>query len=151
MQRSVLYTILFATAVCIVCAIVVSSAAVTLKPAQDINAALEKQRNVLLAAGLLDAGEKVDAAEVQRRFENIRMVVVNLESGEENADIDAATFDQARAAKDLATSTVAPANRALVQRLPDNVLIYEVLGDAGVEAIVLPIEGYGLWSTLYGL
>ena len=130
MQRSVLYTILFATAVCIVCAIVVSSAAVTLKPAQDINAALEKQRNVLLAAGLLDAGEKVDAAEVQRRFENIRMVVVNLETGEENADIDAATFDQARAAKDLATSTVAPANRALVQRLPDNVLVYEVLGEA---------------------
>ena len=62
MQRSALYTILFATAVCIVCAIVVSSAAVSLKPAQDINAALEKQRNVLLAAGLLEAGEKVDAA-----------------------------------------------------------------------------------------
>mgnify|MGYP001822468709 FL=1 len=68
MQRSVLYTILFATGVCIVCAIVVSSAAVSLKPAQDINAALEKQRNVLMAAGLLQADEKVDADEVQRRF-----------------------------------------------------------------------------------
>jgi Na+-transporting NADH:ubiquinone oxidoreductase subunit C len=150
MQRNAIYTILFATAVCIVCAIVVSSAAVSLKPAQDINAALEKQRNVLLAAGLLEADEKVDAAEVQRRFEKIRMVVINLETGKENADIDAATFDQARAAKDPATSTVAPTNRALVQRLPDNVLVYEVLGDQGVEAIVLPIEGYGLWSTLYG-
>ena len=150
MQRNALYPILFATAVCIICAIVVSSAAVSLKPAQDINAALEKQRNVLLAAGLLEAGEKVDAAEVQHRFDNIRMVVVNLETGEENADIDPVTFDQARAAKDPATSSVAPANRALVQRLPDDVLVYEVLGDAGVEAIVLPIEGYGLWSTLYG-
>ncbi|NHZ73404.1 MAG: Na(+)-translocating NADH-quinone reductase subunit C [Nitrospirae bacterium] len=150
MQRSALYTILFATAVCIVCAIVVSSAAVSLKPAQEINAALEKQRNVLLAAGLLEAGEKIDAVEVQRRFENIRMVVVNLETGEEATDIDPATFDQVRAAKDPETSSVAPKNRALVQRLPDHVLVYEVLGDNGVEGIVLPIQGYGLWSTLYG-
>lgn len=150
MQRNPIYTILFATAVCIVCAIVVSSAAVSLKPAQDINAALEKQRNVLLAAGLLQADEKVDVDEIQRRFENIRMVVVNLETGEENADIDPATFDPVRAAKDPTTSTVAPANRALVQRLPDNVLIYKVLGDGGVEAIVLPVQGYGLWSTMYG-
>ena len=150
MQRNALYTILFATAVCIVCAIVVSSAAVSLKPAQDINAALEKQRNVLLAAGLLEADEKVDAAEIQRRFENIRMVVVNLETGEEDPDIDAATFDQVRAAKDPETSTVAPKNRALVQRLPDNVLVYQVVGDDGVEGVVLPVEGYGLWSTMYG-
>ena len=150
MQRNALYTILFATAVCIVCAIVVSSAAVSLKPAQDINAALEKQRNVLMAAGLLEAGEKIDATEVQRRFENIRMVVVNLETGEENTEIDPATFDQMQAAKDPETSSVAPANPALVQRLPDNVLVYEVLGDDGVEAVVLPIQGYGLWSTLYG-
>jgi len=150
MQRNALYTILFATAVCIVCAIVVSSAAVSLKPAQDINAALEKQRNVLLAAGLLEADEKVDAAEAQRRFENIRMVVVNLETGEENPDIDAASFDQVRAAKDPETSSVAPANRALVQRLPDNVLVYKVLGDDGVEGVVLPVQGYGLWSTMYG-
>ena len=88
MQRNALYTILFATAVCIVCAIVVSSAAVSLKPAQEINAALEKQRNVLLAAGLLQADEKVDAAEAQRRFENIRMAVVNLETGEENTNVE---------------------------------------------------------------
>jgi len=151
MQRSPLYTILFATAVCIVCAIVVSSSAVSLKERQETNAALEKQRNVLQAAGLMTFDEKLDAAEIEQRFERIEMEVVDLATGEVNPDIDPKTFDQARAAKDPATSTVAPDNRANVKRLPDNALVYKVLSEDGdIEGLILPIEGYGLWSTLYG-
>ena len=151
MQRSPLYTILFATAVCIVCAIVVSSSAVSLKERQDINAALEKQRNVLQAAGLMEAGEKLDAEEVARRFENIEMEVIDMATGEPVLDVDPATFDQARAAKDPATSTVAPPNPSLVKRIPNHALVYKVLDDSGqVDALVLPVEGYGLWKTLYG-
>lgn len=151
MQRSPLYTILFATAVCIVCAIVVSSAAVSLKERQDINAALEKQRNVLQAAGLMDPKEKLDAEEVAKRFENIEMEVIDLTTGEPAPDIDPNTFDQAREAKDPATSTPAPPNPSLVKRTPNHALVYKVLGDDGnIESLVLPIEGYGLWKFLYG-
>jgi Na+-transporting NADH:ubiquinone oxidoreductase subunit C len=151
MQRSPLYTILFATAVCIVCAIVVSSSAVSLKEQQEINAALEKQRNVLQAAGLMTFDEKLGADEVEQRFERIEMEVIDLATGAVRPDIDPGTFDQARAARDPETSTVAPDNRANVKRLPNNALVYKVLGqDGGVEGLVLPIEGYGLWSTLYG-
>lgn len=151
MQRSPLYTILFATAVCIVCAIVVSSSAVSLKSRQETNAALEKQRNVLLAAGLMTFDEKLDAAEVEQRFERIEMQVIDLARGEINPDIDPVVFDQARAAKDPSTSSVAPDNRANVKRLPNNALVYKILSENGeVDGVVLPIEGYGLWSTLYG-
>ena len=151
MQRSPLYTILFATAVCIVCAIVVSTAAVSLKERQEINAALEKQRNVLEAAGLREPKEKLDAEEVARRFENIEMEVIDIATGEPAPDINPATFDQARAAKDSATSTLAPPNPSLVKRIPNHALVYKVLDESGnVEAVVLPIEGYGLWKTLYG-
>ncbi len=94
MQRSPLYTILFATAVSIVCAVVVSSAAVSLKERQEINSALEKQRNVLIAAGLLGDEEKVSPEEIENRFETIRGVVIDLETGEEAPDIDPRTFDQ---------------------------------------------------------
>jgi len=151
MQRSPLYTILFATAVCIVCAIVVSSAAVSLKERQDINAALDKQRNVLKAAGLMEQKEKLDAAEVAKRFENIEMLVIDLATGESAADIDPMTFNQAREAKDPSSSTEAPPNPSLIKRLPNHSMIYRVLDDKGdLDALVLPIEGYGLWKFLYG-
>ena len=151
MQRSPLYTILFATAVCIVCAIVVSSAAVSLKERQDINAALDKQRNVLEAAGLREPGEKLDTEEIAKRFESVEMVVIDLTTGKEAPDVDPATFDQAREAKDPSTSTPAPPNPSLVKRLPNHAMIYKVLDESGqVETTVFPIEGYGLWKFLYG-
>ena len=151
MQRSPLYTILFATGVCIVCAIVVSTSAVSLKELQDLNAALDKQRNVLRAAGLADFDEKLDADEVSKRFESIEMEVIDLESGQPAPEIDPANFDQAREMKDPATSIEAPPNPSLVKRLPKHALVYKVLDDqGGLDALVLPIEGYGLWKFLYG-
>ena len=57
MQRSPLYTILFATAVCIVCAIVVSSSAVSLKERQEIYAALGLSTESYETTLVLVAGE----------------------------------------------------------------------------------------------
>ena len=51
------YTVLFATAVSVVCALLVATAAVGLRERQEANALLYKQKNVLLAAGLLKPGE----------------------------------------------------------------------------------------------
>ena len=151
MQRSPLYTILFATAVCIVCAIVVSSAAVSLKERQEINAALDKQRNVLEAAGLKKPGEKLDAEQVAERFQRVEMEVIDMATGETVPDIDPFTFDQAREAKDPAASTLAPPNPSLIKRIPNHALVYKVLDNTGdIESLVLPVEGYGLWKTLYG-
>ena len=59
MQGSIGYNLGFAAAVCLVCAVVVSSAAVTLADRQSRNAALDKQRNVLVAAGLAAADESL--------------------------------------------------------------------------------------------
>ncbi len=149
MRHSALYTILFSAAVCVVCAVLVSSAAVSLKESQLRNEALDKQRNVLFAAGLAQPGDKLGADEVGVLFESIRPVVIDLETGEET-DMDPTTFDQAKAAGNPETSREAPPNRALVRRLPEHALVYEV-GESGEPSmVVLPIEGYGLWSTLYG-
>ena len=149
MRHNALYTILFSGAVCIACAVLVSSAAVSLKEDQLRNAALDKQRNVLFAAGLAQTGENLDASEVQRRFEGIRSVVIELQTGERTG-IDPTGFDQAKAAKDPSTSREAPENRASVKRLPDHALVYEIMDGERPSMAVVPIEGYGLWSTLYG-
>lgn len=151
MQRSSLYTILFATVICILCAIVVSSAAVSLKERQDVNATMYMQRNVLKAAGLLGEKEKISDEDVITRFDAIDSLVIDLETGGLVEDADPVLFDQRRASRDPATSSVAPDNRAGVKRLPQQALVYELRNDAGdLEMVVLPVEGSGLWSTLYG-
>ncbi len=149
MRHDALYTVTFSGAVCIVCAVLVSSAAVSLKEDQLRNAALDKQRNVLFAAGLAEPGERLEAEEVQRRFEGVRQRVIDLATGEP-AEVDPLTFDQAKAAKDPDTSREAPPNRASVRRIPNQALVYEVVEGGETAMAILPIQGYGLWSTLYG-
>ena len=56
------------------------------------------------------------------------MEVIDLATGEPAPDIDPDTFNQAREAKDPATSTAAPPNPSLVKRVPNHALVYKVLG-----------------------
>lgn len=150
MQYSVRYIVGFAAAICVVCSIFVSSAAVLLKDKQEANAVLDRQQKVLGVAGLVEEGEKLTASQTAERFEqNIKAVVVDLESGKAT-DIDAKTFDQQAAKSDPASSTLAPPNEAKVVRLPKHGLVYQVVKGDEVQSLILPIEGKGLWSTLYG-
>lgn len=148
---NVAYVFGFSAAVCGVCAIFVAGAAVSLAERQEINAALAKQRNVLEAAGLVEPGESYEKDEIQRRFAAVEPLVVRRSDGTVVEDIDPATFDQQATKKDAETSEAAPDNDAGISRLPDYGLVYLVRDEAGeVEKLVLPVEGYGLWSTLYG-
>lgn len=150
-QFSVRYNLLFSAAVCGVCAIFVSSLAVGLNERQEANELQFKQANVLEAAGLLEPGERLSSAEIQRRFANVETVLVDLRSGEEVADADAGAFDQQAAKKDPERSREAPPNDARVIRLPYRAQVFKLRGEDGeLEKLILPIEGYGLWSTLYG-
>jgi Na+-transporting NADH:ubiquinone oxidoreductase subunit C len=63
------YTVLFATGVSVVCALLVATAAVGLRDKQEANAQLYKQKNVLLAASLAKPGQSLSAAEVQKIFD----------------------------------------------------------------------------------
>ncbi len=150
-QFSVVYNLLFSAAICGVCAIFVSGSAVSLEERQDVNKLLDKKKNVLQAAGLMEAKEKISPEEVEKRFANFRLVVIDRRTGEEAPEIDPETFDQQKAKKDPARSTEAPANPSLVKRFPDHLMVYEMAGASGeIEAVVVPVEGYGLWSTLLG-
>lgn len=151
MQRSVAYTLAFATAICVVCGVVVSTAAVQLADRQQANARLDKNRKVLEAAGLAEPGARLAAEEVAERFAAIEAKVIELGTGAEAPEIDPAIFDQQEAASDPERSRRAPRNRALVQRVPEHALVYELRdGEGRLEKVILPVEGKGLWSTLYG-
>ena len=151
MQGSVSYNLGFAAAVCLVCAVVVSSAAVALADRQARNAALDRQRNVLLAAGLAGDDESLDAEAVAARSAAVTPVVLTLSTGEVAAGVDSVGFDQRAASIDSASSVAAPDNVAGVMRLPNEALVYEVRDETGrLDLVVLPVEGLGLWGTLYG-
>jgi len=151
MQHSTGYIVGFAVAVCLVCALFVAGAAVSLKDRQEANILLARQKQVLAVANLMEEGQKMDAADVVALFEkDIRPKVVTLATGQIDTSVDAATFDQQKEMADPATSKIAPENRAKVKRIPDQGLVYDVVENGKLSAIIIPVEGKGLWSTLYG-
>ena len=65
-------------AVCLACSIIVSSAAVGLRDLQETNAAIDKQSNIVEAAGLID----VAAGDISGPFDKfIEERFINLEQG----------------------------------------------------------------------
>ncbi len=154
MQRnSVPYIVLFSGAVCLVCSLFVSGAAVALREPQARNKLLDKQAQVLATAGLIQEGEAPSADEVRRLFEeNMQAKVVDLETGEYITEgVDPQVFDQLAAAKDPSMSMEAPANPAQVKRVPKYGKVYEVRDENGeLQEVVIPIQGMGLWAMMYG-
>ncbi len=151
MQHSSRYIVLFAAAVCGVCSIIVASSAVLLEDRQIENKLLDVQMKVLIVAGQRQDGEDIDAETIRQRFdESITARVVEMSTGQYAEGIDPDTFDQRSAASDPDSSTEAPTNRAKVRRVPNHGLVYHVEVDGELQSIILPIEGKGLWSTLYG-
>jgi len=150
-KNSTVYTLIFATVVCLFFSVIVSSAAVSLKAKQEANAVLDRQKKVLAVTGLMPTGESWSADKIEATFnERIKARVIDLQSGAYVDDVNAAEFDQQKAAKDPESSKVAPANRAKVARVPNHALVYHMVEGENVNMVVLPVEGKGHWSTLYG-
>jgi Na+-transporting NADH:ubiquinone oxidoreductase subunit C len=180
-------TIGFATIVCLVCAVLVSSAAVGLKERQKENEALDRQKKVLDVAGLLkpwckkvdtdqqtkDSSKPKNCREVEPGQETpkpppstpeglkklyeerVQPTLYSLLKDKDGCQgIDVSTYDQIKASKDSTMSKLAPAgNKAKVQRVPNCGLMYKITSVKDkntIETIIIPVEGKGLWSTLYG-
>ncbi|MBQ3454431.1 MAG: Na(+)-translocating NADH-quinone reductase subunit C [Thermoguttaceae bacterium] len=153
MKDSILKTFTVATLLCIVCSVLVAMTATGLKPNIEKNALLDKQLNVLRAAGLAAAGEKISAARAAELFGQIEQVVVDLASGTAAPDADPAKVDLAAQLKDPNGSVALAASDdpAGVKRLPNEMVVYLVRGaDGALGKVVLPIYGQGLWSVMYG-
>ena len=141
-------TIAIAVALCLVCAVLVSFAAVALKPLQIDNKAADMKKNILDVAGLLEEGADINAA----FSEKIEAKIVDLETGDYVANIDADEFDQRKAAKDPAQSVAIPKDKDIAHiRVKAKYAKVFLVKEVGVtKSIILPMHGYGLWSTLYG-
>ncbi|MEM6903638.1 MAG: Na(+)-translocating NADH-quinone reductase subunit C [Pseudomonadota bacterium] len=143
---SVPKTFFVALSLCLVASMAVSAVAVALRPLQQVNAARDKQVNILQVAGVYSPD-----VDVQEAFSAFEAQVLELETGQFTDQFDAATFDDREAADDPVTSVALTDDPAGIGRQAKFVTVYLLRDELGdLSKVILPIHGYGLWSTLYG-
>jgi Na+-transporting NADH:ubiquinone oxidoreductase subunit C len=138
-----------ALGLCIVCSVVVSTAAVALKPQQEANKARDLKRNILMAGGLYDPERSVE-----EQFVSIQPRVVDIDTGVFVDDVDPALFDQRKSAKDPAQSrTLSGAeDSAKILRRENRAVVYLVNDEAGaLDRIIFPFAATGCGPHSMGL
>ncbi|MDR3323037.1 MAG: Na(+)-translocating NADH-quinone reductase subunit C, partial [Zoogloeaceae bacterium] len=152
-KESITRTLVVALVVSLVASIFVAGSAITLKPIQEENRLLDRQRSILAIAGV---ASELSAKEVQDLFKRrIKAQVIDLSTGEKNTTFDPLKFDALKLAQDPKTSIALSGSEdiASIKRREQYAMVYRLEKDDGsgeLEALILPVRGYGLWSTLYG-
>lgn len=144
---NIIKTIAVALCLCLVCSVIVSTAATLLKPQQVANKLLDKKRNIVAVAEL-DAADK----SVEELFQRIETKVVNLATGEYDDSVDPLSYDQRKASNDpqLSTKLSKSEDQAQIGRQANLANVYLLKDGDNIQKIILPVKGYGLWSTMYG-
>ena len=151
-------SLLVAFCLCVVCSIVVSGTAVILKPRQDANKILDRNKNILQAAGLFNVDINNDD-DVMDLFQSFSPRVVDLNEGKflsteelDELEIDVQTYDQRLLINDSNYSEALDrgSDMANIKRRVIYPMVYTTEDSAGLDTIVVPINGYGLWGIIYG-
>ncbi|MFD2179429.1 Na(+)-translocating NADH-quinone reductase subunit C [Veronia pacifica] len=132
----------------LVCSVIVSMAAVFLRPQQQENARLDVQRNIIAVAGL--AGDTSNVTEMFDKY--IETKLVDLNTGEYSNAVDAASYNQNLAAKeaDKSVALTPEQDKAKILRRANLAKVYLVKDDKGnTTRMILPVHGNGLWSMMY--
>lgn len=139
--------ILVAGTVAFVCALVVSAAAVTLRPYQDANLEAERQARVTaIIQGIPGIGHLAEAGAAKALIVELGTERIDPKGNPDTFDLDAQLKDEAQS---IALSTAD--DIAGLKRRENRQLIY-VLQDAqgGLVALILPVRGLGYASMLKG-
>ena len=154
-RDSIANTFLVAGVLCIVCSVLVSVTAVALRERQRQNAEKEFSMNILECCGL--ASETVDIEQVFQ--DKIERRVVELASGQfvdstvySKLGIDPDSYDikQILRTDGLHDPLDRDRDTASIKRLEKYAVVYLYREEGQLKQVILPIRGYGLWSTLYG-
>lgn len=152
-------TVLVAVVLCIVCSAVVSIAAVSLRPRQEENKRLDRQRNVLDATGLAMAefgrpASQLTRPQVDELYAWVSEELVDMDTGEYTDEFDVESYEPLEVVDDPERSIAIenPTYDPGVARRPKVMKVFLVRrpGEERLRQVVLPVYGMGLWSTLYG-
>jgi len=153
-HESVKKTIGVALGVCLVCSVLVSTAAVLLKDIQKENRKQEKLKNILIAGDLYTEGSNIQAIFSDR----IRPEIIVLKAGEtisrDDYDdvLNIENFDIKTISRDPRMSRPIPGDqdKAQIRRVPDYMIVYKVKEKDRMTKLILPVYGNGLWDRMYG-
>lgn len=136
------YVLIFSVVVCVVMSTALALTATALKSTQEAAAEFDRQKNVMMAAGLIQAGDARPRAELEKLYQD-RVVerVVDTRTGEAVEGKTAKDVDDLNKAAAKAAKADAKRYRTVATTRDEG---------GKLSAIVLPISGRGLWSTLYG-
>jgi len=140
-----------AASLCIVCSILVAGAAVSLKDRQEVNKKLDVKKNLLQASGLLEPGS-ASKEEIEAAYKSIEAAVINLETGKVESSLNPTEFSQLKASKDSEMNKrISPEmDKAGIKWRSKFAPAYKYMKDGKMQMLILPVNGKGLWSTLYG-
>jgi Na+-transporting NADH:ubiquinone oxidoreductase subunit C len=133
-RQSNLYIILYSAGLTIFCGAILAFASISLKDKQDANIALEQKGNILATVTTLEETTNVEALYAKR----IRGFVIDY-NGNEIPDMEPSKIAVASEYKKKPEDRVLP--------------VYEFVNETDstkVEAVVLPVFGYGLWNNIWG-
>lgn len=147
-RDSVANTIKVAVLLCVVCSVVVSASAVGLRSRQELNRKREMRKNILEAAGVYDASQSVEA----QYAETVEARVVDLELARFSREYKPEDIDPDEIANDpqFSSELDQAEDVAGIKRRENLSVVYLIKDGERIDQIVLPIRGYGLWSTLRG-
>ncbi|MGE4497700.1 MAG: Na(+)-translocating NADH-quinone reductase subunit C [Deferribacterales bacterium] len=144
------FTFIVSLVLSVVCSVLVSAAAVSLKPIQDKNRELDRQKNVLASAGLLGEG-----SDIEETFRSISVLAVDVRDGsfEKKPGFDAVFFKDFKAMSTSNSTSVRltkEQDTAGIASISAMQPVYIVMKDGKPDKIILHVYGSGLWSTMYG-
>lgn len=153
-RDSIGFTFIVSAALCVVCSILVSGAAVGLRGLQEENKENERKKNILSAAGLIKPGDDIKKIYDER----VKGIIIDLNTGEVVTDDkelfpNPQEYDQKTAADNPKMSMVIPSAEDLagIKRRENYSWVYLINDEDGkLSQYVLPVRGKGLWSTLWG-
>tara|TARA_B100000768_G_scaffold181215_1_gene203367 strand:+ start:4182 stop:4955 length:774 start_codon:yes stop_codon:yes gene_type:complete len=151
MNDSVLKTLGVAFAICMVCSLIVSFAAVSLRDLQKENAANNKSIKILQAAKMYD-----NTIDVKSQFQKLEMRYVDFDTGkvlQSYKDFKIEEYDQIKSTRDSTLSTaLSTSDDIAIIKNRENVGKFFIVRDEqnNIDKLILPIRGYGLWGTLFG-
>ena len=136
------YVMVFSVILCVVVSSVLAVLATVLKPTQQAAAEFDRQKNVMMAAGMIERGDPRPREVLEKLYtDQVSSVVIDTVTGEEVAGkgpADLAKLNADAAAEDAKLKT----RFRLLEIAKDK--------DGLLDSIILPVSGKGLWRTLYG-
>ena len=151
MNESIVKTIGVAFAVCLICSLVVSASAVSLRDLQKENKLNDKRIKILQVADIYDPN-----ISIAEQFSELESKFIDFNTGlmmDEYNNFSIDDYDQIVVTKDPNLSSKVPTSEdiAIIKNRENVGKIYILRDEIGtIDKLILPIRGYVLWGTLYG-